>query len=137
MFQTSTTLSSSLLPPLFSRTLVEESPASCVWPKMTTSGLKRKIWSVYFQGDEIARQLSYNEALKLGKSTVMEYYRSDLPGKIKVQEYSIGESPLSQFGLNPKLHKQCNVFNMGEGACEECQGCKIWLNEEVLKAYSK
>ena len=51
-----------------------------------------------------------------------------------MRRYSIEESPLSQFGLDPKLHYQCNWPNMGAGACGKCQGCRTWLNQEMLNA---
>jgi hypothetical protein len=104
-------------------------------PKMDTQGQKNKIWSVYHSGVMVGDKLSYHDAQKISQNLIRAEFPDTTPSQIKIREYSIGESPLSQFGLRGDLHKQCNVFNMGGGACEKCKGCGAWLNEERLKAY--
>jgi hypothetical protein len=104
-------------------------------PKMDHAGMKKKIWSVYSGGHEVGSKMTYANARKIAESFIKAEFADITPSQIKIREYSIGESPLSQFGLKPNLHKQCNIFNMGEGACEKCDGCRAWLAEERLKAY--
>ena len=57
-----------------------------------------------------------------------------VPSKTTIARYSREEGPLSQFGLHPNLHYQCNVFNVGGDACGACQGCRAWLRKEQARA---
>ncbi len=105
-----------------------------IWEAMQ-GAFKERIWSVYQGGELKAKGVTSVEATEIGKKIAAAEKAGELPTKIKVREYSLEESPLSRFGLNPTLHNQCNVFNMGAGACGECQGCRAWLQREMQAAH--
>ncbi len=98
---------------------------------------KANAWEVWDGGELIAGGLSIDDAVDLGKQTVQKSNPAGIPSKIRVREFSVGESPLSQFGLRGDLHRQCNTFNIGAGACGECQACRAWLRENEARGIQK
>lgn len=95
---------------------------------------KAQVWEVWSGGKRVQGGLTEENAKALSNRMVIKEHPDLVPSKTKVREYALEESPLSQFGLHPNLHKQCNTFNSSVGACSECQGCRAWLDEAKLRA---
>jgi hypothetical protein len=102
-------------------------------PKGKAPGESQKKWEVWSDGKRVAARRDLNTAVAIGRKQVQNELGDLAPSKIVVRQYSVEESPLSQFGLDPKLHKQCNVFNMSGAACAECQSCRAFIETGKTK----
>jgi len=107
-------------------------------------GKKPATYEVWQGGNKIKDFVVKNEKQKMEMMSYAKQLAQDsareqgiLPSRITVARYSREESPLSQFGLHPDRHMQCNVFNIGGDACGACQGCRAWLKLEEARGMEK
>ena len=88
---------------------------------------KLPVWSVHSDGEVIQSGLTKPEAVELGKEWAAKDPNSIRPTAGEVKTATMKTSPLSQFGLDPSLQYNCNVANLGGGACAGCQNCRAFL----------
>lgn len=102
-----------------------------IYAKTSMKQGDKTYYDIYDKGELILQHV-LDDPDEMPLSKVMQSLVTDFsgqPSKMAVREISIGQSPLSQFGLRPDLHKRCNVFGAGHGACKICEGCESFVKK--------
>lgn len=100
---------------------------------LTSDEGKGGSWQVWSEGKMVAH-LPEEQAKQLGQELADAHSGGISPTKMTVWQINRDESPLSQFGLDPKLTHVCNEFNVSGAACKECGSCKSFVDVEKMRA---